>query len=159
MAKYRVLNKEELQDLEKEFIDFLVLNGIPSDEWLSIRKDHEKADKMIELFSDVVFEKILREVKYVDHYAKNSIKLFKCDSERIYLRGIDTEEDTIDFVNAENVQTILEKHKADVQVYSSDKAYHPIREEEIFKMLQSGCQISTGTFYNSLDPLFPRKKK
>jgi len=60
MPKYRILSSEELELLEKEFIEFLVINGITADEWQKIKaSEPEKTKKFIELFSDVVFEKLM----------------------------------------------------------------------------------------------------
>ena len=68
MAKnnYRRLNTEELASLEKEFIDFLVVNGITAPDWEQMKKDNpENSDQMIELFSEVVFEGIFRKTKFL----------------------------------------------------------------------------------------------
>ena len=47
VTKYRRLTIEELQNLEKEFISFLVVNGIPSEDWEQIKKDEAKSQGLI----------------------------------------------------------------------------------------------------------------
>ena len=32
-AKYRILNEEELKELEGEFVQFLIVQGIDNDKW------------------------------------------------------------------------------------------------------------------------------
>ena len=150
MPKYRTLNTEELRSLEKEFIDFLILNGIPAAEWVKIKEDQTKAQTIIDSFSDVVFEKILRELRYLDHYSPKSIKTFFCDQDQIYLVGLDTESEDIDLTTEEGIKRLQTSPPADLQVYRTSKSYHPSREEELFKMLQQGCQKSDGSLYESL---------
>ena len=91
MSKYRALNIEELESLEKEFVDFLVLNGIMHDDWTKMKdEDPAAAQKMTELFSDVVWESILRKAKYLDFRSAHSIKCFQCLEDKIVLVGIDS---------------------------------------------------------------------
>ena len=66
MPKYRLLSTEELLDFEKEFIDYLIVNGIDAREWESMQSSNkEDYNRIIELFSDVVFEKILRQTRFL----------------------------------------------------------------------------------------------
>jgi len=149
LAKYRLLNAEELQELEKEFIDFLVLNGITADDWVKVKKDQAKADRMVELFSDVVFEKILRQINYLKHVSKSSIKTFHCQEDSIHLIGIDSDDPELDLSSIEILKTdSTSKH---LKIYQASKSYHPTREEELYRMLESGCLKSDGSVYKMLE--------
>jgi hypothetical protein len=152
MPKYRALYKEELLALEKEFVEYLVLNSITSDEWVKIKDtDPSKATKIIELFSDVVFEKILRSVRFLDYYSKSSIKTFKCEADKISLIGMDTEDQNYDFSTPEGVAYARDYPPKDLSVYTKSKSYSSIREMEIFGMMADGCQVSKGEIYLSLE--------
>ncbi len=64
MAKFRSLTHEELESMEKEFIDSLVLNGITGEDWEKLKKESpENAEGICESFSDVVFTKILKQCR------------------------------------------------------------------------------------------------
>lgn len=77
MAKYRLLTIEELKELENEFVEFLVLVGITADDWVKIKCEKpDKADSMITLFSDVVFEKIMRKTQFPERRRSNDIRTF-----------------------------------------------------------------------------------
>ena len=150
MAKYRILTSEELHELKDEFIKFLVLNGIPADDWEKMKGDPEKADRMIELFSDVVFEKILRQITYLKHVSKSSIKIFHCKEEEIHLIGLDSDSEAID-LSAADINEQLEKGAVKhLKVYQASKTYNPSREEELFRMMQNGCVKSDGGVYKIL---------
>ena len=74
MAKYRLLTAEELELFEKEFIDYLVVNGITADDWEKIKsEDQFKAEQIMALFSDVVFEKIMRQTQFLNKIEVASI--------------------------------------------------------------------------------------
>jgi len=123
MSKYRVLTADELHVLKKEFIDFLVVNGITATDWEKIKVDNpEKATKTIELFSDVVVEGSLRKIKYLKKVEANNMYFFKYDEKQAHLV----------FVESKDGKSLVKK---------TTKNYTENREEEIFKMLNSGCQI------------------
>ena len=150
MTKYRRLSIDELKSLEKEFIEFLVLNGIPAEEWKKIKKEDAKAQGMIGSFSDVVFEKILREIEYIAHYSTHSVKIFACRAEEIHLIGVDTSTSDIDFTTERGIQRLATDPPKDLQIYQSSKGYHPTREQEIFKMLGQGCVKTDSSLYQLL---------
>jgi len=147
MAKYRQLTKEELLSFEKEFIDFLVVNGIIADDWVKIKSaQKEKAESIIAHFSDVIFEGIMRKVNYLEFVSPKSIKCFQCLEKEIILVGIDAEQDTeIDFT-LEN----WNKNVSNLKVYTQTKAYHKQRELELFDLVQSGAKINDGKLFKQL---------
>ena len=149
MTKYRALDIEELQALEKEFVDFLVLNGIIGDDWVKMKEtDPAAATKMTELFSDVVWEGILRKIQYLDFRSPQSIKCFQCLAEEIIMVSMDSE--TLDLTSAD-FELIKSGEKAsEVQVYTAKKQYSKVREEELYDMLGWGCERSEGGLFKSL---------
>lgn len=149
MPKYRPLTIEELKPLEKEFVDFLVLNGIAGDDWLKMKDlDPEAASEMTALFSDVVWEGILRNIKYLDFKSSESIKCFQCLPEKIIMVSLDSE--SLDLTSAD-FELIKSGEKADqAQVYTASKAYSKAREEELYEMLGWGCERSEGDLFKSL---------
>lgn len=149
MPKYKLLNFKELQSLEKEFIDFLVVNGITGDDWVKLKEeDPEKATKMTESFSDVVWESILRKTMYLEHYSMRSIKCFQCLVDKIVLVGMDSE--TTDLTATDFNSLTPEHYPEDVKVYTTEKPYAKVREQELFDMLNWGCQRSDGSLFKSI---------
>lgn len=151
MAKYRLLTKDELESLETDFVNYLVLNGITKNMWQALKEDEkEKSEEIVDLFSDVVFEKILRGINYLDLYAPQSIKSFKCDDETIYLIGMDTKDRAYDFSTPEGIARAQDHPPQDLEIYTTSKKYHQDRQAELFRMIESGCVISDGKLYKSL---------
>ena len=151
MAKYRLLTREELSEFKKEFIDYLVVNGLTAEDWEKIKIDSpEKANKMLELFSDVVFEGVLRKVTFLDFKSKSSIKSFQCLEDKIVLVGIDTNNESLNLLDVKEVSSFVEKPPKGLSVYTSEKQYSKGREKELFSMISSGCEIADGSLFKSL---------
>jgi hypothetical protein len=130
--KYTRIPTDELEKLEEEFVNFLVMNGIIADDWLAIKENEPlNADEIINQFSEVVWESILRGTKYLNKVEEESAYYFKCDSDTIYLIKVD-------------------KTEAAAEQFSTSKEYNKTRELELFEMLQSGCTISEGEEYEKL---------
>jgi hypothetical protein len=148
MVKYRSLSTDELKTFEKEFIDFLVVNGIIAEDWEKIKKETpEKAERIIDNFSDVILEGTLRKVEFIEFITPKSIKCFQCLSKEIILVGVDVEQNsTIDFTK-ENWNDNLKNLK----IYTTKKEYiKEGREKEIFNMLNGGAAISKGELFKQM---------
>jgi len=148
MGKYRPLTSEELHALEKEFVDFLVLNGITGDDWVKMKEQSpESATEMTELFADVVWEGILRKAQYLMHRSSSSIKCFQCLSDQIVLVAMDSR--TVDLIH--DFDSVSSGQRAsEVKVYTTTKAYNTTREEELFSMISNGCEITEGQLFKKL---------
>ncbi|MFT6112810.1 MAG: hypothetical protein ACJA19_001641 [Bacteroidia bacterium] len=130
--KYTRIPTDELEKLEEEFVNFLVMNGIIADDWVAIKENEPlNADEIINQFSEVVWESILRSTKYLNKVEEDSAYYFKCDTDKIYLIKVD-------------------KTEAAAEQFSTSKEYNKTRELELFEMLQSGCTISEGEKYEKL---------
>jgi hypothetical protein len=152
MAKYRSLTFEELKSMEKEFIDFLVLNGITGDDWEKLKKDNpEGADGICEAFSDVVFTKILKKCRYLEtHSPKHLIAVF-CDEKEMHLQGLEApNESSVDFTDAEQFNKLKTNPPLGLQRLRSKKEYSQEREMEIWNMINNGFFISDQKLYMSL---------
>ena len=149
MAKYKSLSLDELQSLEKEFVEFLVLNGIMHDDWIKMKdEDPVGAQKMTELFSDVVWESILRKTKYLDFRSAHSIKCFQCLENKIVLVGVDSTE--TDMSTAVFAELKTQNYPDDVIAFTIEKKYNKTRELEIFEMLDWGCIVSEGLLFKEI---------
>lgn len=134
MAKYRLLTQEELVELEPEFVKYLVVNGITADDWQKLKTNQPKeSNRIIDLFSDVVFEKILRNAAYVRLHKPHTIRIIQCDAKDMNMIAVNTDPDT--------------KSK---EAYTGKKIYTTSRELEIFNLLQEGYEICEAKEYNEL---------
>lgn len=145
--KFRRLSKEELQDLEQEFVQFLVANTITGEDWVKLKEEEPaKAEGLVELFSDIVFEKVVKNVQYLEFRTPDDIKTFHCLDDKIIMNGLRMEGEaeidlTTDLPPAEMFQK-LQQSDVKLQIYTAEKGYVPDREAELFRMLEGGAKIS-----------------
>lgn len=154
--KYRKLNLDELQELETEFIRFLVSNTITGDDWEKLKtEDPKKAEGLIEIFSDIVFDKIIKGIEYLEVRMPKDYRTFHCLEDKIIMMGIQAQGSSeLDFTKNESpgqMMDQIQKAGAKLQLYSGEKAYQPNREQELFRMMESGALISKdGEMYHTL---------
>ena len=157
--KYKRLTNDELSELEKEFVRFLSTYQINAQDWEKMKdSEPKKVEELIEVFSDLVYEKTLTNIEYLEFKTPNDIKTFHCQKDKIVMMGLMVEGDvTIDFTqnfSADKMSELIQKSNAQVNLYSAEKQYKGDREEELFKMLNWGCLISKdGHLYRTLEGL------
>lgn len=146
---FKRLSEEDLKQLEKEFVDFLVLNGITADDWVKLKEEKpQNASAMIDSFSDAMYAGMMRKVKYLEHITPTEIMCFYCQPEQIVLAGIETTDASIDFTTSDVKELI--QHSQDLQVYTTTKKYVKPREVEVFELMEKGATLSDGTLFTSI---------
>ncbi|MDB4534600.1 DUF6495 family protein [Vicingaceae bacterium] len=145
--KYRILSDHELEELEGEFKHFLITNNVYTEEWEELNKTNDKkVFELVEMFSDIVLDKALKNIKYLEHITSNDIKSFKCEDKKMVLIGIASQNKNIDFT-----KDILSDFADDLDIFKADKPYNKERELEVFELLNSGCSIIDEERFNKLE--------
>lgn len=149
--KYRQLSKEQLESLHEEFAQFLASQDIDVKEWNSIKETNPKlVEEELNLFSDMVWDKVLSNVNYVDHISDKFYNLFKCDEFQMTRIAIQIN-GSKSFTNESDLQWVLKNLKDDaVEIFAGSKKYSKERNKEIFKIIESGGEISNGQVFQHL---------
>ena len=135
--KYRSLSDEELSELETEFKHFLITNNVYTEEWEELNKKKDiRVQELVDLFSDVVLDKALKNIKYLEHITASDIKAFGCFESEMILIGITSSNKELDFT-----KNSLADFNDDLNIFKTNKPYNNDREEEVFQLLESGCSI------------------
>lgn len=151
---FRRLRSDELAALEKPFINFLVANTITGGDWEKMKTaEPERASKLVDIFSDFIFEERLRKVQFIQHQAQKELRLFRCGAEKMELIGLQVgENDPIDFTKEENLAK-MSVYTEGVKIYRAEKEYTRGREREIFELMENGCRVSDGILFERLSTL------
>lgn len=157
--KYRRLDNDELRELEDSFVRFLASHQLTAEDWQRLKTDQpERVDTLIEQFSDLVFERVLNEIEYLEFKSPKDIQTFHCEPDRIQLLGIRVEGiSTINFTDNEQPEIMLGqllRSGAKLKMYQGEKPYKKERNLELFEMMESGCKISKdGALFKALQAL------
>ncbi|MEM6726048.1 MAG: DUF6495 family protein [Bacteroidota bacterium] len=150
--KYRRLRLDELEELEKEFIEFLAVHSITGPDWeLLTRTNPQKVNEMVDLFSDVVMDKVLDKIKCLQFREPNEWKVFHLEKEQIHLIGLQTPENSsIDLTKRVTSDELVD---GGVEIYEAEKAYTKERNLEIFEMIDNGAQMAEEALYYQMKQL------
>ena len=144
MKYYPRLKDKELQALEKDFVDFLVVNGITAEDWVKIKEtDLEKAEALISEFSNVVYESSLRKADYLLLVDKEVVRCFNCLETQVVMASLTyhgTKE--FDFHEVEDLASLLNDKRFKFSANIANKRYEKKREHEMYDMILSGCKIA-----------------
>ena len=150
---YRRLTKEEFENMSEDFAIFLASNSIDKKEWDEIKEnDVKKADGLLDIFSDLVFEKALSSCKYLERISETEIHTYLFQETQAHMVTIKVKEGVAaDFIRdklSEIFMTLLKDKQ--LEVYQGTKKYVEKRELEMFEIMQKGAQFSKGDLYRSL---------
>jgi hypothetical protein len=152
MPTYRALSLDELKLFEKEFTEYLAINGIDAELWKKIKEtDEEKVHKIIDTFSDVIYNSVLHKMEYIQYSTLHDIKYFFYGKEEAKLIGIQSEEMT--FEDPQKVVEAVQERKVSIKTYKTSKKYSQKREVELFDMLKNGCQPCDGKMFKLLSSI------
>lgn len=157
--KYRTLNNDELEELETEFIRFLASNQITANDWEVLKRDEpEKVNRLIELFSDIVFDKVLAEVDYLEWKMSQDLRTFKFYEAHIEMVGVRVVGNTqLDFTASSTPEQMLQQMQlsgAQLQLYTGERDYKKSRNQEVFELMEKGALISKdGMMFKTLKSL------
>ncbi|GJM32899.1 MAG: hypothetical protein DHS20C18_19000 [Saprospiraceae bacterium] len=145
--KYRRLHLNELQELEQDFVKYLATNTIPGSDWEKMKKEKpEQAEAHIEVFSDLIFERTLQAVEYLELKTPKDIRTFYCEKDKISMLGLLVEGETpLDLTrneSPEQMMQIVKRSGAKLKMYRAERTYREEREMELFKLLEQGALIS-----------------
>ena len=153
--KYARLTKEQLEELHQEFINFLASQSITAEEWQQIKKEKPQvAEDELDVFSDLVWEGVLNQAKFLEHLSKNQLFLFKVEEEKMHLIGLKVKNDAVDIRTKEGYRWLQDNLLSDqVTIYTSTKAITEDRNKDIFVLIQQGANITKGELFAYFEKL------
>ena len=157
--KYRILSTKELEPLRDDFIQFLSANTITGEDWVDIKSNKpSEASRLIEIFSDIVWEKSLEKIKYLEHRDDKYLKVFYCGENKMEMVGFK--------VNGKNAPSLLDQKtfkllasgglkfsELNAVFSSSEKKYKISRNMDLFSMIESGCVPCEKAYYYGIKSL------
>jgi hypothetical protein len=153
--KYKRLTQEELQALEQDFINFLASAQITGPDWEKMkREESEKANELIDVFSDVVYDKVLGKISYLEYRDAKTLNIFYFGEEKMQLVGLRVKETSdLDLTRPDVLDRWNTANNASVNVVRSEKKYEKEKQSEVFELLQTGCLITDDRLFRLLSSL------
>jgi hypothetical protein len=158
--KYERLTKEQFEELHQEFINFLATQSITAEEWSDIKKNKpEVAEEELDIFSDLVWEGVLKKVEYLEHISAQHLFLFHFTEVVIELIKIEVKNKAIDITTKEGYAWLQKNVLAEeVEIHTATKALSDDRNKDIFALIKQGANITKGELYNYFKKLINAEK-
>ncbi|MDB2471726.1 DUF6495 family protein [Flavobacteriaceae bacterium] len=153
--KYTRLTKEQFEEMQQEFINFLASQSITADEWQTIKTNTpDVADQELDVFSDLVWEGVLNNVIYLENISQKHMYLFYFEEKRIHLIGVKIISNSMNLMTQEGFSWLRENLMNDsVEIFESKKDYSKDKQMDKFTLIQQGAAITKGELYKYFDKL------
>lgn len=153
--KYTRLTKEQFEELHKEFINFLATQSITADEWLDIKTNKpEVAEQELDVFSDLVWEGVLSQARYLEHISKQQMHLFHLDEVHMHVIAVKVNQEDIDITTKAGYNWLQNNLMNDaVEFLQAKKEYSEDKNLDKFKLIQQGGVITKGELFRYFDKL------
>lgn len=147
--KYKRLTKEQFEALHQEFSNFLATQSIDKGEWDKIKAEKpEVAEQELDVFSDLIWEGVLSNAQYLEHFSKNHIFLFHCQEKFIQSIVLKALEPEVNFMEKDGLQWLSDNLFTDtVEIHLGKKEYEDDRNTSIFDLITQGAILSDGQLY------------
>lgn len=155
--RFRKLTIEELTTLEPELKQFLILNEIYGDDWEKLNQENpEKAQSLVDIFSDNVLDKVYSKIDFLEKRASNAFSVFSVTNTDI--ETITIQSNNLELFTNEQIEVALNKHLAELEIFCGTKKIETTKSDEVFKLIQSGCDLSTYDVWHSFSSFLDQLK-
>ena len=160
-AKKEFIRGLEINSMHEEFAVFLASQGINKEEWEQIKNTNIlRVDELFETFSDLVWEKILINCKFLEYTSPDQIFLFETLNEVVNVYVIKVPKGFIDLTTDEGFTKVLNQlQQKEVNILQASRAYEPSRSEFIYNYLRKGATQSQGERFRRLQTYFSNSSK
>ena len=136
--KYTRLTKEQFEELNQEFINFLATQSITAKEWKEIKKQKPAvAEEELDIFSDLVWEGVLSKVDYLENIAPQHMYLFSAGKTQLRLIGLKIKTEEIDLTTKEGFAWLRENLMSDeIELFNANKTIETDKNIKIFELIK-----------------------
>lgn len=150
--KYERLTKEQFEELHEEFATFLASQSIDAKKWIEIKGEQPSlAEEQLDLFSDIVWDRVLENVSYLENIAPNYLFLFEIGEETMHTIIIQILDAHIDVTTKDGFMWLKDNMLSDsVLIRRGSKQFGENKLQDIFALIRQGAQVSQGILYKAI---------
>ncbi len=156
---YTRLTKEQFEEMHDEFSKFLAAQEITKDDWDKLKAEaSDKVDLQLDAFSHLVWDNVLEKIQYLELISSNHMYLFKI-SNTLNLIGLKINNPDVDITTSKGYTWLKENLMNEtVELFHSKKDItRSSFKTDLFKLIQQGASITSGSLYNYFEDLISPK--
>jgi hypothetical protein len=158
--RFRRLTIEELTELETEFKQFLIINQVYNEKWIEMNQnDIDKANVLVDLFSDQVLEKVYSKIDFIEKRDKYAFSVFAVTKTDIETITIQSKHQSIDLLTKAQIETALNQHLNELEIFCGTKKLAKEKCDEVFDLIKEGCDFSSFDVWHSFSSFLDQIKK
>lgn len=159
--KYHRLVHQQFEALHHEFAVFLATQGLDKSKWKEIKKNQpKKVELLLDLFSDVVWDKIISSCEFLEFSTLDQLFLFEILEKTASVIILKVEKLEIDLETSSGFQWVLDHIDSDqVNIYQGSRAYTSGRNDFVYDYLKKGAVKSEGKRFKALETFFSISSK
>lgn len=153
--KYSRLTKQQLEELQPEFINFLATQSITGDEWTKLKEEQPNvAEEEIDVFSDLIWEGVLAKVTHLENVSAKQMHLFKLTTKEMKLISVKVLNPDIDLTTELGFNWFKKNWQSDfIEYLTAAKAYSDDKSLDKFNLIKQGAVITKGDLYKWFDSM------
>ena len=153
--KYSRLTKEQFDELHKEFINFLATQSITATEWADLKINKpEVVEQELDVFSDLVWEGVLNQAKFLEHISPQQIHLFSLNEADMHVVAVKLNNEEVDLTTNDGFNWLRDNLlNESVEFLQAKKGYLEDKNLDKFKLIQQGAVITKGELFEYFDKL------
>ena len=153
--KYARLTQQQFEELNQEFINFLATQSITAEEWKKLKTEKpEVAEEELDVFSDLIWEGVLANVKYLENISERHMHLFELTDKEMKLVSVKILNPEIDLRTKVGFGWFKRNFQSDyVEYLTASKAYSDDKNADKFDLIQQGAVITKGDLYQWFDQI------
>lgn len=138
-----------------DFSNFLYEHGYSRFEWRVLQDQHsEFAIGLLDQYSDQTFQKVMKEIRYLEYRKPKQLVNYHCKEEAIEIIGLELpEQSTLDFTNQACIKNINQKQLNVCRSFKKVKPYEKDREYEVFQLIESGRYVVSANNFEFIKDL------
>lgn len=159
--KYHRLTHEQFEALHQEFAVFLATHGLDQSKWKEVKQNQtKKVELLLDLFSDVVWDKIISRCEFLEFSTLDQLFLFKILEKTASVIILKVEKLKIDLKTSSGFQWVLDHIDSDqVTIYLGSRPYNNSRNDFVYDYLKKGAVQSEGKRFKALETYFSNSSK
>jgi hypothetical protein len=160
-VKYHRLTHEQFEAFHQEFAVFLATQGLDQSKWKEVKQNQpKKVELLLDLFSEVVWDKIVSRCEFLEFSTPDQLFLFEILEKTASVIILKVGKLKIDLKTSSGFQWVLDHIDSDqVNIYQGSRPYTSSRNDFVYHNLKKGAVQSEGKRFKALETYFSNSSK
>lgn len=151
--KYRFLTYQEFDLLKDDFYNYLYDFGFNDFEW-KLFSDYAptEAINLIEDYSDDIFDRLIKDVKYLEYRSDKELQVIECKEEKMVTIGLNVPLNSkVNLTDLESIKSLEVSDCEGYKCFKEIKEYSENRDQTVFRLIEKGYQVVNNKLFEHLN--------